>query len=262
MSRQNPKLKTIRRLRQCKGDGALLEGPHLLEEAIAQGLPLSIVLATPAFLEGAEGREIARRLDPAPLVVEPALLRELSDVDSPQGILAAADLPRLQVADLPQLAGGLYVFAEGLQDPGNLGALARSLEAAGGTALALGPGSAHPHHPRALRASAGSLLRLPVARVDSAAAFAAHLERLESQWLALVPSAGRSVYEFERGETVVLAVGSEGAGLSAETVAQCDLEVSIPMAGTVESLNATVATSIALFEINRRRGLDTPSERR
>ena len=100
-SRQNQRLKDIRRLRRSKGDLALLEGPHLVAEALAAGIVLDEVLATPPFLATPEGREIARLLPAAPLEVAPGLLGGLTDADSPQGVLAVARLPRGGVAALP-----------------------------------------------------------------------------------------------------------------------------------------------------------------
>ncbi len=253
VSRENPKLKAIRRLRHRRDASALLEGPRLVEEALRLGLPFDSVLATPDFLDGETGRRLARLLSPTPLAVSPPLLRELSDVDSPQGILAVTTLARGGPDALPRAAGALYVYAEGIQDPGNLGALARSLEAAGGAGLALAPTSAHPNHPRALRSSAGSLLRLPVACRSTPAAVDGRLRDLEPYWVALSPRGGRSLYEAELGGTLVLALGAEGAGLRPETLERCRLAITIPIAPEVESLNATVAAAVALFEIRRQR---------
>ena len=249
VSRQNPKLKSIRRLHQCKGDRALLEGPHLIEEAVRLGLEFETVLVTPDFLAGDRGARLAASLSPAPLEVATPLLRELSDVDAPRGILAVAHLPRHVGDTLPAVDGGRYLYAEGLQDPGNLGALARSAEASGASGLAIAAGSVHPNHPRALRASAGSLLRLPVVRD----AQPEQLADLGARWAALVPRGGRSLFESDLSGTLVLAVGSEGAGLRPETRARCDLEITIPIDPGVESLNATVAAAVALFEIHRQR---------
>src|SRR5262249_31197692 len=157
---------------------ALLEGPHLVGEALAAGLFLETVVATPEFLAGAAGRTLSRAL-PAPAVeVEPRLLDELADADSPRGVLAVAHLPRRGAEGLPLVQNGVYVYAEGVQDPGNLGAIARVAEAAGAAGLALSPGTVHPNHPRALRGSAGSLLRLAVATEVEPAALAAHLRSL------------------------------------------------------------------------------------
>jgi TrmH family RNA methyltransferase len=252
-SRQNQKVKDIRRLRRCKGDQALLEGPHLVEEALAAGLPISQVLVSPDFLATTEGRSLPARLAVPPLEVEAQVLRSLCEADSPQGILAVAELPRRGASLLPLVPEGIYVFAEGLQDPGNLGAIARVAEAAGAAGLALTSGTVHPNHPRALRASAGSLLRLPVAVDADTSQLDRQLEALAPRWIALVPRGGASLYGSEIGAPVVLAVGGEGQGLSPTVLARADLGVTIPLAAPVESLNVAVAAALALFEIRRRR---------
>jgi TrmH family RNA methyltransferase len=259
-SRQNKNAKDIRRMRRSKGDHALLEGPHLVTEALAAGLALETVLATPDFLVSAEGRA----LGPLPhlLEVAPELLADLTDADSPQGLLAVARLPRPGVAGLPVVPGGLYLYLEGLQDPGNLGALARVAEAVGAVGLALSPGTVHPNHPRALRGSAGSLLRLPVATGvepdDLARRLAAAGPGEPALWAALVPRGGTDLYalppEAVRG-TLVLLLGAEGPGLSPALAARAGLGITIPVAAPVESLNATVAAALVLFEIRRRRSV-------
>lgn len=252
-SRQNQRLKDIRRLRRSKGDHALLEGPHLVAEALTAGLRLDEILATPEFLTSAEGRRLARSWTVDPLEVEPDLLAQMTDADSPRGVLAVARLPRSGVLVLPIVPGRPYLYLDGLQDPGNLGALARVAEAAGAVGLALSPGCAHPNHPRALRASAGSLLRLPVAVAVEPDALTRHLHAAHPRWTALVPRDGESLYSADLVGTLVLALGAEGPGLSPELAASAGLRLTIPMESSVESLNATVAAALVLFEVRRRR---------
>jgi len=240
-------------LRRSKGDRALLEGPHLVAEALTAGLPLEQILATPEFLATQEGRALGERFPDQPLLVAPDLLAGLTDADSPQGVLAVAPLPRRGVSELPLLADAPYLFLDRLQDPGNLGALARVAEAAGAAGLALSSGSAHPNHPRALRASAGSLLRFPVAVEADPGALAERLAPLAPRWVALVPRNGESLYAADLSGALVLAVGGEGPGLSPELLARCVVQVTVPTAETVESLNVTVAAALVLFEIRRRR---------
>lgn len=270
-SRQNRTAKDIRRLRRSKGDHAVLEGPHLVGEALDAGLALDPVLASPEFLAGAEGREIALRLSQRvqgprePTLASADVLDSLADADSPKGLLAIAHLPRGGAATLPLRPGGLYLYLDGLQDPGNLGAIARVAEATGASGLALAAGSVHPNHPRALRASAGSLLRLPVAVGATAEALGAHLAPLSPTWAALATAGGQDLYAAELPPgaegakapgALVLALGAEGPGLSSEIeqrVAREGVLLTIPLVAPVESLNVAVAAAVALFEIRRRR---------
>ncbi len=261
-SRQNERLKDIRRLRQCKDKRPLdravrgvLEGPHLVSEALDAGLPLESLLVTPQFADSDLGQHLLPRLPHRPIEVDPNLMDDLTDSDSPRGLLAVVTLPAPPLDDWTPEPDAVYVFAEGLQDPGNLGALARSAEASGVRGLFLDPGCAHRQHPRALRGSAGSLLRLPTFRTP----FASFQERLTvlhaaPRFLALVPEGGTSLYteDLKQGALVLL-LGSEGRGLSSGVARQADGLLTIPMAEPVESLNATVAASLVLFEVRRQR---------
>ena len=260
----------MRRLRRSKGDRALLEGPHLVAEAIGAGLELEEVLVEPGFLESAAAGDDLRRtlggLPRAPLEVAPEVLASVTDADSPRGVVAIARLPRRGAEDLPVRPNGVYLFLEGIQDPGNLGALARSAEAAGATGLALSPGTVHPNHPRALRASAGSLLRLPVAVDVDPEALDDHLLGSSDaaaadpgpRWIALATRGGEGLWDADLDGCLVLALGAEGPGLSPELAARCTLELTIPLASPVESLNAAVAASLVLFEMRRRRAPPAP----
>jgi len=254
-SRQNQKLKDIRRLRRCKEDRAVLEGPHLVGEAVATGIDLELVLATPELLATETGRYLAARL-PVPFdVVDAKLLAEGADTDSPRGIVAVATLPRASLDALPVVDGGIYVFLDGIQDPGNLGAIARVAEAAGATALAIGPGSAHPNHPRALRGSAGSLLRLPAVRDVEPASLDTRLGP-GTTWVALDAGGGLPLWDWRRSGTLVVALGGEGAGVGVKVRELEPTHLRIPMNGPVESLNVATATAVVLFELARRRGSD------
>jgi TrmH family RNA methyltransferase len=254
-SRRNHRIKDIRRLRRSKADRALLEGPHLLRAALDAKVALEFVLATPGFVDSGSARPLLDPVEDILFTVRADILESVADADSPRGLLAVAHLPRGGIAALPRAAEGVYVFADGLQEPGNLGALARVAEAAGAAGLALAEGSAHPNHPRALRASAGSLLRLPVAREISLDELEEHLRPCEPVCLALAPRAGEDLYEADLpAGAVVLMVGAEGRGLSPESLERAGRRLSLPMQPEVESLNSTVAAALALYEIARRRG--------
>jgi TrmH family RNA methyltransferase len=239
----------MRRLRRCKGDQALLEGPHLIHEALVAGYQPESVLVTPDFRDKPEGRELMAALPTEPTLIAPELLESLTDSDSPRGALALVELPRGGPEGLPRTADGLYLFVDRLQDPGNLGALARTAEAFDATGLALAPGTVDPNHPRALRASAGSLLRIPVAVGTEPQALQEHLEESPPIWIALVPRGGESLDQTTLDRPAVLAVGAEGPGLADELVARADLRLTIPVAEPVESLNATVAAALVLYQL-------------
>ncbi len=230
-----------------------MEGPHLVEEALDAGLELQEVVASPEFLDGDTGSRIADRLAEAPLIVAETVLASLTDAGTPPGILAVTPLARTGVERLAAVPGGVYLFLDRVQDPGNLGALVRSSEATSVTGIALAPGCAHPNNTKALRASAGSLLRVPIAVGADLDSLLAHLARLSPVLVALDPDGGDDLYETELSGSVVLALGSEGSGLPNEVRVRADLRLTIPVAPPVESLNVTVAASVVLHELARRR---------
>jgi TrmH family RNA methyltransferase len=251
VSRQNQKIKDIRRLRRCKGDRAILEGPHLVREAIQAGLELESILASPEFLATPEGERLNKNLAQLITVVAPDLIEYLSDADSPRGVMAVLPLPRESIETLPVVEGGLYLFVDGIQDPGNLGALVRVAEAFGISAVVLAPGSVHPNHPRSLRASAGSLLRMRIFTESDAHKLSKRLADLEPTWLVLTPNDGVPLEDVQDLGTRILAVGAEGPGVSSRILEVATTRVTIPLSGQVESLNSTVAAAIALYGLTR-----------
>lgn len=227
------------------------------------GLELEAVLATPEVLASADPRirRLLERLAEPPRGVDDGVLASVADADSPRGLVAVARRPVPSAEDVPRVRDGLYLYADGLQDPGNLGALARVAEAAGVAALFAAPGTCRLEHPRALRGSAGSLLRLP-ALPEQTAADAETILGEDAVWITLEPRGGESLWTCqalapERDVPLVLAVGGEGTGLDASVLRRAAAGVTIPMQGEVESLNATVAASLVLFEIARRRAADS-----
>ena len=252
-SSKNPRIKELRKLRTGRGDHVILDGPHLVGEACTQGIKLREIFVTERFLESTEGRELIPRLGTDVQTVAAPVLRALTDADSPQGIIGVAHLPRSADAELPLHEQATAVYLERVQDPGNLGAIARAAEAAGIDALLLSPGCAHPNHPRALRASAGSLLRLPLAwQVEFDAVPGLPWNGAEPSTVALAAHGGEDLYSTELKPPLLLVIGGEGPGLSSATEHAVDRVVTIPVQPPVESLNAAVAAALVFFELRRR----------
>ncbi len=251
--KSNALLKDFRRA--GRGDDlALVEGPKLLGEALAAGVEIRAALVADAALE--EFEELLRSCTEIGADVASAperLLASVGDAVTHRGIVALAALKKLELSELPLSAEPLLVAADAVQDPGNLGAIVRSAAAFGAEALIALPGSANPFGAKAIRGSAGACFRLPIA--------VAEVEELppwlRAQEIALVGLDRRGCtpltdYDFRKPCAII--VGSEGSGLSPELLGAADALVSIPIAGAVESLNAAVAVSIALFEAARQRG--------
>lgn len=242
-SRQNPLLKRARAVSAGREPGVmLLEGERLILDAAASGCAFESVLielraAVPEELSDHPG--LRRVIDGG--------LQGIGSLKHSPGALALAREPEraspARVADEP---GGLWLCAAGLSDPTNLGAAARAAEAAGASGLIVARGGVHPFHPRAIRASMGSLLRLPVVEVESKGAL--DIEGVHHRFAAT-----RGGVDFRRASwprPLVLWMGDE-RGTPLLTPPKSAEPVSIPMAGRAESLNAATAAAILLFEAAR-----------
>lgn len=256
-SRTNPRVK---QLRAALGGSSRLaagliaiEGPNLVSEAIRSQIPLqSVFLAEgitppPGLLPGCEVLHLTSEV-----------FASASATEAPQGIAAL-----LQPPELPfnETASSLLLIAGGLQDPGNLGTLIRSAEAFGADAVLLTPGTVSPWNPKTLRASAGSIFRVPVlpatpARLAALRTRGIHLFAAVTGDSAPHYSASVPLTALDLTAPSAFLIGNEGAGLSADLLALAQTRITIPTPGPVESLNAAVAGSLLLYEAARQRHAD------
>ena len=222
-SAHNEQLKTIRKLQRRRDGRFIAEGEDLLAAADAAGWePLERYVAAGSGLEGTE--------------VEPALLAGVSALGSGTRTLA---LYRERWSSAAE--GPLCVALWGLRDPGNVGTIVRSAVAFGARCVALGPGTADPYGPKAVRASMGAIFEMRVVRIQSPA-------QLPGERIALVAREGAPLQGAVAGDVSVL-IGAEREGLPAEVVEGCDRIAHIPIAS--ESLNAAMAATISLYELSR-----------
>jgi TrmH family RNA methyltransferase len=255
-SRDNPLLRLIRRVRADGGREqglALLEGPKLVTEARAAGVQILELVASPRGAERA-GPLLEALSATATRVrrVDEPLLAALSEAETSQGLLGLARRPRF---DERRLFDGLplVVVAVAMQNPGNLGALLRTAEAAGATGAVLTQGCADPFSWKALRGAMGSAFRLPhVAGLSLPAA----IERLRARGLAIagtVAAGGTPYHAAGLGRPLALLFGNEAAGLPDALLQSVGLRLTVPLAEPVESLNVAVAAGVLLFEAARQR---------
>ena len=242
LSDKNPLVKQIRRA-VSKGtlteDGyAVAEGAHLLEEALAAKCEVgAVIVAESVHLHYPDAR-----------IVSDKTFRELTSTETPQGVMA---LVRPAVATLAQMTQGtaLVVVLDGVQDPGNAGAIVRAAEAFGATGVVFLNGTVNPYNPKCLRGSAGSAFRVPLVAGVGAEEI---LGLTGLAWYAAMPRARRLLSDVDLSQRCGIIIGSEGRGVSA-ALAERATGLRIPTAG-VESLNAAVAAGILLYEARRQRG--------
>jgi len=230
-----------------------IEGVRILEEAIRSGLRFRAVF----FSQSAENK--AERLLPQigahveTLLLPDKLFATAVPSETPQGVAALVRWKEFSLDDvLAKAPSGPLLAIAGVQDPGNLGTILRSAEAFDATAVVLGEGTVSPFNPKVVRASAGSVFRLPLARtkLDDAVA------RFRDRGLRLIGTSSHKGIALDQAKLdgpLAIFIGSEGSGLPRDLVSQMDELVVIPHSPRVESLNAGVAASIVLYEAARRR---------
>lgn len=243
---------------EAAGSLLALEGVHLIAEALRTGLAPSALFFC-AGEENAAWHALSQHadlvsLDSTEMLALPrALFRSLAATESPQPLAALIPLPTRDLEHLFAETSTLLLVLAAVQDPGNVGTLLRSAEAFGATGALLLTGTASPWNAKALRASAGSALRLPWHTIRSPEEAAALLRAHSIISYAAVPSGGVLPAHATLDRPAAIWIGNEGAGLSVSELAACDARLTLPMPGVVESLNAAVAGSLLLYEASRQR---------
>lgn len=270
-SASNPRVKewaklSERKYREREGK-FLLEGIHLVKEALEAGWPLEVVafdegsgvLAQFETYIGEDGGIGTAGTGPETkwIPVSPDIIAKCSETGTPQPIFAVALKRPPDAESLYKEERALVAVLDGVQDPGNVGTIVRSAAASGATAVVLGKGTADLYNPKTIRATMGALFHVPVLEADLAEA----LPRAAEHGASIVGTslqAARSCYEYDfSAGSVWLVFGNEGAGLSSETSAFVHTNVIIPMTGRAESLNVAMAATVLLFEAQRRRTVYT-----
>ena len=247
-------------------DGAplLLDGPHLVADALAAGVPLRHAAVAADALVHPEIRAILARLADRHVEVvtaSGAVMDLISPVRSASAIVAMADRPAYDEEQVYRAGGPavLVVIASDVQDPGNVGAIVRVAEAGNATAVLTAGACADPFSWKALRGSMGSALRLPIASHDRADQAVAEARQHGCRIVATTARGGRSLFDVNLQMPIAVLIGGEGAGLAPVLIDTADERVTIPMHAPVESLNAAVTTALVVYEARRQRANLSPS---
>jgi len=250
----NERLKHARRVREGREpDLIFVEGERLVEECLQSRLNLVACFHSPDLSPRSEKilEEIASRECPT-FPVADVVMANLSDTITPQGIVVLARRPRASLDDA-LTANALIVGLDAVQDPGNFGAIVRTAEAAGASAVVALKGSVEAFAPKTLRSAMGSAFRLPIVNeVETDELFAV----LRARALSVVAMAagGETVYsDYDWRRPTLVLLGNEARGVSEELLERCDARLRIPMCAPVESLNVAAAAAAVLFEASRQR---------
>jgi RNA methyltransferase, TrmH family len=255
-SKDNARLKELRKAltdgRHREHDLIGIEGPKMLEEALRAGLRVATVFVA----QGAEGLLDAFRLALGTeiLTLPKKLLDSAVATETPQQVAALVDPPDWSwphvLGDRPKAA--LIVVLAGIQDPGNLGTILRSAEAFGASGVVSLPGTVSTWNPKAVRASAGSVFRIPLIASNTEDSFR-RLRKAGVRILATTVRSAQPADQVDLSGPVALVIGNEGNGVPDNILAKADAKITILCPGPVESLNAAVAVSVLLYEAARQR---------
>lgn len=244
---KNERIKQWKKLLTKKGREKagqfLIEGFHLVEEAYRSDLVVTHIL-----LE--EGRQWPKEWQSKKgerIVVSSSVLKELSDTQTPQGVVAICEFPK---ENLIMKMPGYYLMIDRIQDPGNLGTIIRTADAAGVTGVVVGEGCVDRYNSKVVRSSQGSLFHVPI------------IQGKLSEWISKFQEAGVPVFgtalqnastytAIEPLESFALIVGNEGDGVDKELLKKTDQNLYVPIYGKAESLNVAIATGILLYHIRR-----------
>lgn len=251
-SRDNATFKELRGLAQDakeirKRSMTLLDGPHLVgvyRERV--GLPKAIFVSEAGLLNPEVARLLEQHRGIEPVIFKDALFKEISPTLSPVGIIALIDIPAPQAPAPAEDA----LFLEGLQDPGNVGTILRSAAAFGVRQIFLSQSSVGAWTPKVLRAAQGAHFSL---NIKERADLLDQLRHFAGLRMATVVKDAQSIYRMKLDRPVAWVIGNEGQGVSKSVAETCDHRVTIPISNECESLNAGVAASICLAEMNRQR---------
>ncbi len=242
-SYDNPKLKKVRglmkRSRFRREEGAFVaEGIRMYRE-----IPEELLLETYVSESfSAKHPEISGE------IVSDRCFKRLSDTETPQGILAVAKIEERSLSDYLSEKEGLYVVVEGLQDPGNLGTIMRTGEAAGLKCLIADRNTVDVYSPKTVRSTMGSILRVPCVYVDDLKGTIEEMKRAGVSVYAADLKGEADFHKVSYEPLCAFLIGNEGKGLSREISDLADMKVKIPMKGKVESLNAAISAALLMYE--------------
>lgn len=261
-SKQNAQLKRLRKALAAPGYEGLvgIEGPNLVAEAMRTGMRIQCVFVADGFEKLMEELRLPEQTE-ALLVPRPLLDAALT-TETPQPIAALVETPDWTWAHISgahlvsgQSRAALIVVLAGLQDPGNLGTILRSAEAFGATGVVSLPGTVSAWNPKAVRASAGSVFRVPLIAASERDCF----DNLHEAGVKILATATRDAAQpadqVEMAGPMAVIIGNEGNGVADDLAEKADEKITIPCPGPVESLNAAIAASVLLYEASRQRAV-------
>ena len=258
-SPNNPTIKLIKSLHMKKYRDEyglyFVEGWKMVKEALGQHSPIHMLVYSQDFdIQGLGLEELRGNI---PLVcVDAKLFGQIGDVKTPQGIIGVFEKKQVDQDYILDQNSGFWVVLDRVQDPGNMGTIIRTVDAAGGDGVVLLKGCVDPYNPKTIRSTMGSIFRVPLVEIDDSSGFFLGLAQKKADILASDMD-GENIFHWQAIKSrplKVLIIGNESKGISKEIRDMATGTVSIPIIGGAESLNASVAAGIMIYEILRKEG--------
>ncbi len=233
----------------------LIEGIKMVEEALRENLGVKLVVAEPSLTRhhGKGVIKLAESRSVPILWISERLMNMLSENKTPQPAMAEVRMQQHSEEELLENSAGLIIIANQLQDPGNLGTIIRTAEAVGASGVAITPNTVDPYNAKAVRASMGSVLRLPIVHGGEATAIIETGRKNGFQIVGTVLTGDKTHFDVDFTKPTMVVFGQEGAGLTQDVMTDIGLRVRIPMAASIDSLNVATAAAVILYEAMRQR---------
>ncbi|KAB3535417.1 RNA methyltransferase [Alkaliphilus pronyensis] len=253
-SEQNVIIKHIKGLRlkknRQKHKNYIIEGVRAINEAIKNNVALEKVIFSKTLYSVEGGKSLLKQVEEKLSAIEitPELMKKLSDTENPQGIIALAKIKDNSLADIIISPKDLVVVLDRIQDPGNLGTIIRTAEAAGAKAVILTKGSVDPYNTKTIRGTMGALFHVPIIICNEDQEWLQFIKDNRIRLIASDVEAPKSYNDIEYTGRIAIIIGNEGNGIRRELLNEADEAVKIPIYGKIESLNASVAAALLIYK--------------
>lgn len=233
----------------------VLEGPTVLQEALDENLEFEFAVFSDSFAEYEKDIELLKKLSDKKIEmyqVEDRLFSMMSGTETPQGVLAVLKKPEWDTGIISE-PGNNFIVMDRVQDPGNMGTIIRTAEAAGFAGMVIIKGSTDPYSGKVSRAAAGALVRMPVFFADAPDELVNMMKNAGKKLVCTSPRSDKWHFETDIAEDTAIVIGNEASGVCDEIFLNADITAGIPMEGKTESLNAAIAASLMMYESLRQR---------
>jgi RNA methyltransferase, TrmH family len=258
-SNQNSFIKEVKSLKLKKNREDkkffFIEGERFVEEAVKEEVEINKIFISDSYIKNVNEGSILRKIEQKEnyiYLLPDKLFQEISDTENPQGILAIIKMKEHEFSDVFN-EKSFIIILDSIQDPGNMGTIIRTADAVGATGIIYSKGCVDIYNPKVLRGSMGSIFHLPVVYCENLFTTIEIIKKRNIKIYAAHLKADKNYFDVDMHNTIAIIIGNEANGINDELASLADTFVKIPMEGKAESLNASVAAGILMYEVARQR---------